>query len=72
MAQVIRAANRANDGPLKLAEMRGEWPAPRRAKAAQEGKVLEDRPGQAVADRLKRMAAERGPDARMRRLPRRR
>jgi type IV secretory pathway VirD2 relaxase len=68
VAQVMRAATRANGGPLTLAQMRGERrrgdarTRPRKGRCSRIGR------GQAVADRLKRTAAERRPDARMRRV----
>ncbi len=66
VAQVLRAATKANGGPLKLTEMRwdrarsGGRERPRKGRCSRIGR------GQAVADRLKRMAAERGPGERMR------
>ena len=68
VAQVMRSAIKANGGPLKLAEMRGE---PRRGSArkrARKGRCCRIGRGQAVADRLKLAAAERGPGQRMRRV----
>jgi type IV secretory pathway VirD2 relaxase len=66
--QVMRAATRANGGPLKLAEMRGERrqgsgrTRPRKGRCSRIGR------GQAVAVRLKFTASERGPGRRMRRV----
>jgi type IV secretory pathway VirD2 relaxase len=62
----MQAATRANGGPLKPTEMREERrrgrTRPRKGRCSRIGR------GQAVADRLKRMAAERGPGERMRRI----
>jgi type IV secretory pathway VirD2 relaxase len=67
VAQVMRAAaTRANGGPLKLTEMRGE--RRRGRKRPKKGRCSRIGRGQAVADRLKRMGAERGPGERMRRV----
>jgi type IV secretory pathway VirD2 relaxase len=68
MAQVMRAATRANGGPLTLAQMRGERRRSSARTRPKKGRCSRIGRGQAVADRLKRMAAERGPDARMRRV----
>jgi hypothetical protein len=68
VAQVMRAATRANGGPLKLAEMRGERRHGSGRKRPRKGRCSRIGRGQAVADRLKRMAAERGPGERMRRV----
>jgi type IV secretory pathway VirD2 relaxase len=64
VAQVMRAATKANGGPLKLGGMRrgSSLKRPGRGRCSRIGR------GQAAADRLKRMAAERGPGERMRRV----
>ena len=66
--QVLRAAAKANGGPLTAAQMRhdggrgsgGNWP--RKGRCCRIGR------GQAAADRLKRSAEQRGPGERMRRV----
>lgn len=68
VAQVIRAATRANGGPLTLAVMRREQPRARGRGQPRKGRCSRIGRGQAVADRLKRMADERWPEARMRRI----
>jgi len=68
VAQVMRAATRANGGPLKLAEMRGQRRRGSGQTQSRKGRCSRIGRGQAVADRLKRMAAEGGPGARMRRV----
>jgi type IV secretory pathway VirD2 relaxase len=68
VAQVIRAAAKANGGPLKLAEMRGERQRSSGRKRPRKGRCSRIGRGQAVADRLKRAAAERGPRQRLRRV----
>src|SRR4051812_19362697 len=68
VALVMRAATRANGGPLTLAQMRGERRRSSARTRPRKGRCSRIGRGQAVADRLKRMAAERGPDARMRRV----
>src|SRR5260370_29164485 len=68
VAQVMRAATRANGGPLTVAQMRGERRPGSASARPRKGRCSRIGRGQAVADRLKRMAAERGPDARMRRV----
>jgi hypothetical protein len=65
VAPVMRAATRANGGPLKLSQMRGDR---RQQRTRPKGRCSRIGRGQAVADRLKRMAAERRPDAGMRRV----
>ena len=57
-----------NGGPLKLTEMRGERRRGRARTRPRKGRCSRIGRGQAVADRLKRMAAERGPGERMRRV----
>jgi type IV secretory pathway VirD2 relaxase len=68
VAQVMRAATHANGRPLTLAQMRGERRRGGARTRPMKGRCSRIGRGQAVADRLKRMAAERGPDARMRRV----
>jgi type IV secretory pathway VirD2 relaxase len=68
VAQVMRAATRANGGPLKLAEMRGERRRGSARTRPRKGRCSRIGRGQAAADRLKRMGVERGPGARMRRV----
>ncbi|MPZ38329.1 MAG: DUF3363 domain-containing protein [Rhizobiales bacterium] len=68
VAQVMRAATKANGGPLTLAEMRGERQFGSARKRPRKGRCSRIGRGQAVADRLKRMAAERAPAQRMRRV----
>ncbi len=66
--QVLKAAAKANGGPLTAAQMRrdggrgsgGNWP--RKGRCCRIGR------GQAAADRLKRSAEQRGPSERMRRV----
>src|SRR5215471_18496352 len=68
VAQVMRAATRANGGPLKLAQVRGERRRGRGRTQPKKGRCSRIGRGQAVADQLKRMAAERGPGERMRQV----
>jgi type IV secretory pathway VirD2 relaxase len=68
VAQVMRAAAKANGGPLTLAEMRGDRQRSSGQERPRKGRCSRIGRGQAVADRLKRMASERGSDARMRRV----
>jgi hypothetical protein len=68
VARVMRAATKANGGPLTLAEMRGERRHGSGQKRPRKGRCSRIGRGQAVADRLKRMATERGPGQRMRRV----
>src|SRR5712692_9213501 len=68
VAQVMRAAAKANGGPLKLTEMRGERRRVSGRTQPKKGRCSRIGRGQAVADRLKRTAAERGPGERMRRV----
>src|SRR5262249_3210203 len=68
IAQVMRAATRANGGRLTPTQMRGERRRSSARTRPKKGRCSRIGRGQAVADRLKRMAAERGPDARMRRV----
>jgi hypothetical protein len=66
--QVMRAATRANGGPLKLTEMRGERRRDSGRTRPKKGRCSRIGRGQAVADRLKFAAGERGPGQRMRRV----
>jgi type IV secretory pathway VirD2 relaxase len=68
VAQVMRAAAKANGGPLTLAEMRGDRTRRSARKRPRKGRCSRIGRGQAAADRLKRMAADRGPGQRMRRV----
>jgi type IV secretory pathway VirD2 relaxase len=68
VAQVMRAATRANGGPVTLAQMRGERRRSSARTRPKKGRCSRIGRGQAVADRLKRMAGERRSDARMRRV----
>jgi hypothetical protein len=68
VAQVMRAATRANGRPLTLAQMRGKRRRGSARTRPRKGRCSRIGRGQAVADRLKRMAGERRPDARMRRV----
>ena len=68
VAQVMRAAAKANGAPLTLAEMRRDRTRGSARKRPRKGKCSRIGRGQAAADRLKRMAAERGPRQRMRRV----
>jgi len=63
----MRAATKANSGPLKLARMRGERRSGARKRPGK-GRCSRIGRGQTAADRLKRMAAERWPAERMRRV----
>ena len=68
IAQALRAAARAKGAPLTIADIRGARrptggrTRPRKGRCSRIGR------GQAVADRLKRMAAERAPGERWRRV----
>jgi type IV secretory pathway VirD2 relaxase len=68
VAEVMRAATGANGGPLKPTEMRGERRRGSGRTRPKKGRCSRIGRGQAVANRLKRMAAERGPGERMRRV----
>ncbi|MBX9778296.1 MAG: DUF3363 domain-containing protein [Xanthobacteraceae bacterium] len=68
VTQVMRAATRANGGPLTVAQMRGERQRSDARTRPKKGRCSRIGRGQAVADRLKRIAAERGPGERMRRV----
>src|SRR5262245_10921822 len=68
VAQVMRAATKANGGPLKLAEMRGERRRGSARKRPRKGRCSRIGRGQAVADQLKRVASEPRPVTRMRRV----
>src|SRR5579863_10277307 len=65
VAQVMRAAAKANGGPLTHAQITG---GRRRAGAPRKGKCSRIGRGQAAADRLKRQAAGRSPGQRQRRV----
>jgi hypothetical protein len=65
VAQVMKAAAKANGGPLTQARLSG---GERRGGAAGKGKCSRIGRGQAVADALKRQAAERSPSQRPRRV----
>src|SRR5712692_2894167 len=66
--QVMAAAARANGGPLKLTEMRGERRRGSGRTRPKKGKCSRIGRGQAAANRLKLTAGERGPGQRMRRV----
>src|SRR5262249_38652369 len=68
IAQVMRAATRANGGRLTPTQMRGERQRTSARARPKKGRCSRIGRGQAVADRLKRMAAGRRPDARIRRV----
>ena len=68
VAQVVRAATRANGGSLNFSEMRGKPQRGSGRKRPRKGRCSRIGRGQAVADRLKRMAAERRVGERMRRV----
>ena len=68
VALVMRVATKANGSQLKLAEMRGERRRASGRKRPRKGRCSRIGRGQAVADRLKQAASERGPYARMRRV----
>ena len=63
--QVMKAAAKANGGPLTHAQITG---GKRRGAASGKGRCSRIGRGQAVADRLKRQAAERSPGHRQRRV----
>jgi hypothetical protein len=65
VAQVMKAAAKANGGPLTQARLSG---GKRRGGSAGKGRCSRIGRGQAVADTLKRQAAERSPDQRQRRV----
>jgi type IV secretory pathway VirD2 relaxase len=65
VAQVMKAAAKANGGPLTQARMAG---GKRRGGSPGKGRCSRIGRGQAVADRLKRQASERGPGQRQRRV----
>jgi type IV secretory pathway VirD2 relaxase len=68
ISQVMRAATRANGGPVTLAQMRGDRRRSSARTRPKKGRCSRIGRGQAAADRLKRMAAARRPKARMRRV----
>jgi type IV secretory pathway VirD2 relaxase len=65
VAQVMKAAAKANGGPLTQAQFTGGKP---RGRGSAKGRCSRIGRGQAVADRLKRQAAERSPGQRQRRV----
>lgn len=65
VAQVMKAAAKANGGPLTHAQISG---GRRRGGSAGKGRCSRIGRGQAVADRLKRQAADRSPGQRQRRV----
>ncbi len=65
VAQVMKAAAKANGGPLTHAQFSRGKP---RGRGSGKGRCSRIGRGQAVADRLKRQAAERGPGQRQRRV----
>jgi hypothetical protein len=66
--QVLKAAAKANGGPLTPAQMRGEGRRDRVGSRPRKGRCSCIGRGQAAADRLKRSAEQRGPGERMRRV----
>jgi type IV secretory pathway VirD2 relaxase len=68
VAQVMRAAAKANGGPLTLARSRGGSPGLSGSTRPKKGRCSRIGRGQAAADRLKLAAGQRGPDQRMRRV----
>jgi type IV secretory pathway VirD2 relaxase len=65
VAEVMKAAAKANGGPLTHAQFTGGKP---RERGSGKGRCSRIGRGQAVADRLKRQAAERSPGQRQRRV----
>jgi hypothetical protein len=65
VAQVMKAAAKANGGPLTQAQFTGGKP---RGRGSAKGRCSRIGRGQAVADQLKRQAAERSPGQRQRRV----
>jgi len=65
VAEVMKAAAKANGGPLTHAQFTGGKP---RGRGSGKGRCSRIGRGQAVADRLKRQATERGPGQRQRRV----
>ena len=66
--QVMKAAAKANGGPLTAAQMRRDGGRGSGGNRPRKGRCCRIGRGQAVADRLKRSAEERGPGQRMRRV----
>jgi type IV secretory pathway VirD2 relaxase len=64
----LRAAAKANGGPVTLAQMRGDRRRSSSQRQARKGRCCRIGRGQAAADRLKRAARERRPGGRMRRV----
>jgi len=68
VAQVMKAAAKADGGPLTPAQMRGEGRRGRVERQPRKGRCSRIGRGQAAADRLKRSAKQRSPSERMRRV----
>jgi type IV secretory pathway VirD2 relaxase len=64
----MRAAAKANGGPLTLGKLRGKARSHSDSKRPRKGRCSRIGRGQAAADRLKFDASQRGPDQRMRRV----
>jgi hypothetical protein len=68
VAEVMRAAAKANGGPLTLGKLRGKARSPAGSTRTRKGRCSRIGRGQAAADRLKFDAGQRGPGQRMRRV----
>jgi hypothetical protein len=68
VAQVMRAASKANGGPLTFGKPRGGDRNSAGSKRNRKGRCSRIGRGQAAADRLKLSAGQRGPGQRMRRV----
>ncbi len=68
IAQVIKAAAKANGGPLTPAQLRGDGRRGRVGSGPRKGRCSRIGRGQAAADRLKRSAEQHSPSQRMRRV----
>ncbi len=68
IAQALKAAAKANGGPLTPAQMRGEGRRGSVGSRLRKGRCCRIGRGQAAADRLKHAAEQRGPGERMRRV----
>ena len=68
VAEVMRAAAKANGGPLTLAKLRGKGRGSAGSTRPRKGRCSRIGRGQAAADRLKLSASKRGPGQRMRRV----
>ena len=68
VAEVMRAAAKANGGPLTLAKLRGKAKSPANSRRPRKGRCSRIGRGQAAADRLKFDVSQRGPGQRMRRI----